>query len=93
MTIKVNGDEVTVSEPTGLTYTAKLDGTSAPVKGSFGYDSISVKKLDANGLEQTGSRGGQTVFVSKWTVKGKTLTEETTAKPSERTSTFTWTKQ
>jgi hypothetical protein len=93
MTVKVIGDEVTVSEPTGMAYTAKLDGTSAPVKGSFGVDSVSVKKLDASTLETTESRGGQTVFVSKWTVKGKTLTSEGTAKPSERTSTITWTKQ
>ena len=93
MTIKVNGDEMEVSEPTGLSYTAKLDGTSAPVKGSFGFDSVSVKKIDANTLETTESRGGQTVFVSKWSVKGKTLTSEGTAKPSERTSTVTWTRQ
>jgi hypothetical protein len=93
MTIKVNGDEVNVSEPTGMNYTAKLDGTSAPVKGSFSVDSVSVKKVDANTLETTGSRDGQTVYVSKWTVKGKTLSDETTSKPSERTSTFTWTKQ
>lgn len=93
MTVKSNGDEITVSEPTGMTYTAKLDGTSADVKGSFSIDSVSVKKLNANSLETTGSRGGQTIFVSKWTVKGKTLTDESTSKPSERTSTFTWTKQ
>lgn len=93
MTIKVNGDEVTVSEPTGLTYTAKLDGTSAPVKGSFSTDSVSVKKVNANSLETTGSRDGQATFVSKWTVKGRTLTDETTSKPSDRVSTFTWTKQ
>jgi hypothetical protein len=65
----------------------------ACVKSSFSTDSGSVKKLDANTLETTGSRRGQIICVSKWTVKGKTLTDESTSKPSERTSTFTWTKQ
>ena len=93
MTLKMNGDELTMSEPTGVGFTAKLDGTSAPMKGSFNYDSVSVKKLDDSSIEETESRGGQAINVVKWTVKGKILTEEATNKQTDRTSTYTWAKQ
>lgn len=93
MTLKMNGDELTMTNPTGESFTAKLDGTSAPLKGTFSYDSVSVKKLDDSTIETTDSRGGQAIVVVKWTAKGKTLTEESTNKLTDRTNTYTWTKQ
>ena len=40
-TYKVSGDELTMTNPTGQSYTAKLDGTDAPYKGDPGTTSVS----------------------------------------------------
>src|SRR5271165_1217159 len=40
-TYKVNGNEITMTNPTGQSYTAKLDGTDAPYKGDPGTTSVS----------------------------------------------------
>ncbi|MFZ0731214.1 MAG: hypothetical protein WAM79_02700 [Candidatus Sulfotelmatobacter sp.] len=44
-TYKVNGNELTMTNPTGQSYTAKLDGTEAPYKGDPGTTSVSLKML------------------------------------------------
>lgn len=95
ITYKTNGDEFTMSDPTGKTFTAKLDGTDAPVKGAYTYDTVSVKKIDAHTIEQTDKRGGTVTGVEKMTVSadGKRLTTVYTAKPSERVTTYTSTKK
>jgi len=94
-TYKSNGDELTVSDPTGETFTAKLDGTDAPVKGSYSRDTVSVKKIDAHTIEETSKRGSTIVGVAKITVSadGKKMTRVYTAKPSDRVTTYTATKQ
>jgi hypothetical protein len=94
-TYKTNGDELTMSDPTGATFTAKLDGTDAPVKGSYGRDTVSVKKIDAHTIEETSKRAGTVVGVAKFTVSadGKKMTEVYTAKPSERVTTYVATKK
>jgi len=43
-TYKSNGDELTMSTPTGESYTAKLDGKDYPVKGAYGWSSVSLKR-------------------------------------------------
>ena len=94
-TYKSNGDELTMTTPTGETYTAKLDGTDAPVKGAYGYDTVSLKKIDDHTIEETDKRAGNVVDVSKLTVSpdGKKMTIVDTSKPSDRTSTYVATKQ
>jgi ribosomal protein S17 len=94
-TYKTNGDELTMSDPTGVTFTAKMDGTDAPVKGSYGRDTVSVKKIDAHTIEETDKRGDTVVGVSKVTISadGKKMTRVYTAKPSERVTTYTATKK
>ena len=44
-TLKVEGDSVTMTNPTGQSYTAKLDGTDAPYKGDIGIDTVSVLRM------------------------------------------------
>lgn len=88
-TYKVNGDELTMTEPTGVSYTAKLDGTDAPVKGAYGFDTVSIKKVGPNSYEETDKLNGKVVDVSKMTVHGSTMTIEDTSQPSGRTSTYT----
>jgi hypothetical protein len=94
-TFKVNGDEISMSEPTGESFTAKLDGTDAPYKGSYGTDTVSVKKIDAHSIEETDMRGGQVIEVAKMTVSanGKTMTVVANNKLTDRTSTYIATKK
>lgn len=58
-TYKVNGDELTMTTPTGQSYTAKLDGTEAPYKGDPGTTSVSVEQMGKNTIEETDKRDGK----------------------------------
>jgi hypothetical protein len=94
-TYKTNGDELTMSSPTGETYTAKLDGTDYPVKGAFGWDAVSLKRVDKNTIEETDKRNGKVTDVAKMTVSadGKKLTVVDNNKVTDRTSTYVAVKQ
>jgi hypothetical protein len=74
-TYKVEGDSLTMTTPTGQSYTAKLDGTEAPFGGDPGTTSVSVKKLSNNSIEETDKRDGKVISVSVNTVEpdGKTM--------------------
>lgn len=75
MTYKLEGDSLTMSTPTGQSYTAKLDGTEAPYKGDPGITSVVVKKLGNNTIEETDKRNGKVISVARLTVDadGKTM--------------------
>jgi hypothetical protein len=76
VTYKVEGDSLTMSNPTGQSYTAKLDGTDAPYKGDPGTTSVSVKQMDKNTIEETDKRDGKVIGVGRMTVApdGKSMT-------------------
>jgi len=65
-----------MTNQTGQTYTAKLDGTEAPYKGDPGTTSVSLKRMGANTMEETDKRDGKVISVSHMTVApdGKTMT-------------------
>jgi hypothetical protein len=94
-TYKSSGDELTMSTPTGESYTAKLDGKDHPVKGAYSYNSVSLKRVDERTIEETDKRDGKVVRVSKMTVApdGKKMTVVTTNKLTGRTSTSVAEKQ
>ena len=73
-TYKLNGGELTMTTPTGQSYTAKLDGTEAPFKGDPGCTSVRVKLVDPTTLEETGMLNGKALYVNRMTVSadGKT---------------------
>jgi len=75
VTYKASGDELSMSDQTGDSYSAKLDGKEYPFKGDPGVTSVSLKKLDANTIEETAKRNGKVVSVNRITVApdGKTL--------------------
>jgi hypothetical protein len=75
VTYKAEGDSLTMTSPTGQSYTAKLDGTEAPFKGDPGVTSVSVKRIDANTFEETDKRAGKAISTSRMTVSadGKTI--------------------
>ena len=87
-TYKTTGDELTMTEPTGASYTAKLDGNDYPYKGSYSYDTVSLKKIDAHTIEETCKRGGNVVEVSKMTVAGNKMTIVADNKVTGRTQTY-----
>jgi hypothetical protein len=73
-TYKVSGDEITMTNPTGQSYTAKLNGTDAPMKGDPGTTSVSVQMKGKGTLEETDKRDGKVIGVWRMTVAadGKT---------------------
>jgi hypothetical protein len=94
-TFAFKGDELTMTNPTGAMYTAKLDGSDAPVKGDPGITSVSVKMLGKDTLEETYKRDGKPIMVIKTTLSadGKTVHVVTHDRLQDRTAEFTATKQ
>jgi hypothetical protein len=95
ITYKVSGDSLSMSSPTGQSYTAKLDGTDSPYKGDPGTTSVSVKRVDKNTMEETDKRDGKVISVGRLTVSadGKTMTAAFEDKQRGTTAQFTATKQ
>jgi len=93
-TYKTNGDELVYTGPNGVTYTAKFDGSDYPAKGSYGYDTVSLKRLGERSFEETDKLKGKVNAVYTLTVSndGKTMTVLGVAKPSERKTTYVSTK-
>jgi hypothetical protein len=94
-TYKSSGDELSMSEPTGESYTAKLDGKDYPVKGAYGWTSVSLRRLDGRTIEETDKRDGKVLEVDKMTVSsdGKKMTVVATSKLTGRISTYVAEKQ
>ena len=77
VTIKSDGTTWTVKttasyegKPLETSYTAKLDGTPAPFKGSPFADMISVRKVDDRTVELRSMKDGKTVSESRAIVSG-----------------------
>lgn len=64
-TLTVEGDTLNMTNPTGQSYAAKLDGTDAPYKGDPGISSVSVKRLSDRTLEETDKRDGKPICVRR----------------------------
>src|SRR5277367_2820100 len=93
-TYKVSGDEVSMSTPTGESWTAKFGGPEQPVKGLYGNYTVSVKKLGEREIEVTMKRDGKVNSVNKISVAsdGK-MTEVFDNKQTGRVSTYMDEKQ
>jgi len=92
-TLKSTADSLSMSDPTGESYTAKLDGSDAPVAGAYNYNTVSLKKVDAHTIEATYKQDANVVQVVKLAANGKTMTREVSNKITGRTSTYTASKQ
>ncbi|SPE24521.1 conserved exported hypothetical protein [Candidatus Sulfotelmatomonas gaucii] len=94
-TYKMDGDQLTMTAGSGESYSAKLDGSDYPVKNAYGWDAVSLKKINDHSIEETDKRGGTVTDVSTMTVAagGKTMTVVDNDKLSNRTSTYVATKQ
>ena len=91
----VKGNKFMMSSPTGQSYTAKLDGSDAPMKGDPGVTSVSVKMMGNNMLEETDKRNGKAIGVFKMTIQpdGKTAKATYDDLLTHRTNTFVMVKQ
>ena len=74
-TYKMQGNSLSMTTPTGQSWTAMTDGTEAPYKGDPGITSVSIKVMGKNTLQETDKRDGKTTGVSTATVSadGKSM--------------------
>jgi len=88
-TYKVVGNQITMTNPTGQSYTATFNGPDAPMKGDPGINSVSVKKM-GNTFEEVDKRNGKPVGIFKVTVSadGKTAKASYTDTRQNRTTNF-----
>jgi hypothetical protein len=94
-TYKSNGDEITMTDPTGQSYTAKFDGADYPVKGTYSNNTVSLKRINDHTIEETDKRDGTVTDVSTMTVSpnGKTMTIVDNDKRANTTDTLIAKKQ
>jgi hypothetical protein len=94
-TYKVEGDTISMTTPTGQSFTAKLDGTDAPFHGDPGQTSISMKRTGPNSIEETDKRNDRVISIGDITIApgGKTMTIVVEDKLHGTVSTFTADKQ
>jgi hypothetical protein len=64
-TLKVEGDTLTMTNPTGQSYSAKLDGPDTPYKGDLVVSSVSVRRLSDRTFEETDKRDGKPIRVKR----------------------------
>lgn len=67
-TYKVEGDNLSMSAPTGESFTARMDGSESAYNGDPGTTSVSLKKLGTHAIQETDKRDGKVVSVAKMTV-------------------------
>lgn len=87
-TYKLDGDQLTMTNTTGQTYTAKLNGPEAAMKGDPGITSVQVKLIGKNTLVETDKRDGKVIGISKMTLNpdGKSAKAAFTDTRSNRTT-------
>lgn len=95
VTLKLAGDTFSFTDPSGQSYTAKLDGTETPFRGDLSNTLVSVRRIDEHTIEETDKRGGKIVEVTRFTVSAdaKTMTVSMADKANGTTRQFVSHKQ
>jgi len=95
VTYQGTADGLKMSDPNGASYDAKFDGKFVPVNGDIGHTMVSLKRINANTIEETDQRNGKIVGVNRMTVApdGKSIHVEFTDKEHGTTTTYTMEKQ
>jgi hypothetical protein len=72
---QVKDNTLSMSDRMGRSFSAQLDGTDAPHKGSHEFTSVSLKVIDKNTIEESDKKDGKIVKISLWSVgpDGKTM--------------------
>jgi hypothetical protein len=76
---RVDHDHVTMNTPMGASYSAKLDGSDAPVAGDANTTSVSVRMPNKRTLVETARNGGKPWLVTTMEIE-----------PGGRTAKVTW---
>jgi hypothetical protein len=95
ITYRLEDEILTMSRPTGLSYRAKLDGTVVPYEGDPEKHDVSVRRVDANTIEETDELNGKPTSVVRMTVAadGKSMTIVVNDLGARTTSQFVAVKQ
>lgn len=95
ITYKVAGSALAMHDGQGDSFDAKLDGKDYPYKGDPGTTSVSLKKIDANTIEETDKRNGRVIAIWRMTVgpDGKSMKIAIQDKIHASTLSFTATRQ
>jgi hypothetical protein len=90
VTLKLAGNTFSFADPTGQSYSAKLDGTETRVNGDLSKTLVSVRRIDEHTVEETNKRDGKIVEVTRFTVSAdaKTMTVSMSDKANGTTRQF-----
>lgn len=95
VTYRLEDDTLSMTRPTGQSYTAKLNGTDAPYKGDPDTNGVALKRIDKNTIEETTKLDGKAVSVTRMVVAsdGKSMTVSVRDAQDGTTNQFTMRKQ
>jgi hypothetical protein len=95
VTYKSAANIMNMTAPTGESFSAKTDGSDAPMKGDPGVTSVAVKIVGKNVLEEVSKRDGKVVGTQKMTVdaSGKTAKVEWEDKLANTSGNYVMVKQ
>ena len=93
ITFKTDGDMLTMTSPTGDSYTAKMDGTQAPFTGNPDISNVSVKKAGTRTLIVTYSRDGKVTSVRHLTVSSDGKSMKVSSHNAMNGQTTSWTDE
>jgi hypothetical protein len=68
VTYKLQGDTLSMSRPSGQSYTATLGGSDAPYNGDPGINGVSVRRAGPRSIEETDMLDGKVLGVEHMTV-------------------------
>jgi hypothetical protein len=95
VTYKLEGISLSMSRPTGQSYTAKLDGSDAPYKGDPDTNGVALKRVGKDIVEETTKLNGKVVSVTRLTLAADAKSMKVVVKDAQDGSTneFTMRKQ
>jgi hypothetical protein len=95
VTYQGTADGLKMSDPNGASYDAKFDGKDYPMQGDIGNTVVSLKKIDANTIEETDKQEGKVVSVMRMSVApdGKSIKAVVRDTRRKTTTTFIMEKQ
>jgi hypothetical protein len=79
----------------GQSYDAKFDGKEYPIKNDPAETTVSLKRIDANTIQETDRRGGKVIDIIRMAASadGKTLSVEDADQVRNTKMTYTMMKQ
>ena len=95
VTLQSTPNGMKMSDNNGQSYDVKFDGKYYPIQGDPGNTMVSLKKVDANTMEETDKRNDKVVYTAHITVSadGKKMTYAGHDKEQDREYTFVMNKQ